>query len=378
MSMVQHYVWSGEKKLRCGYTTGTCAAGAAKAALLMLLTGKAVEHVSIMTPKGIEVFLKIESVKWGNHYVECGVRKDAGDDPDVTHGLLILSKVEVAGSIPLAIDGGIGVGRVTKKGLEQPVGSSAINATPRKMIEQEVEIIRKEYAFDSPLQVTISVPEGEQVGKRTFNPRLGILGGISILGTSGIVVPMSEQALIDSIRVEMRQKVENRGTNLVIAPGNYGETFSNQQCNIPKESVLLCSNYIGETLDMAVQMDVKQILWIGHIGKFVKIAGGIMNTHSKNADCRAEILAANSAMVGADTDTVKKIAESITTDEALDILEECGLKNAVCERLLGRMKYYLENRCKEQIEIGIIIFSNQHGWLGQTGNVEKMMEWCRE
>lgn len=371
--MEQSYVWSGQKKLRCGYTTGSCAAAAAKAALMMLLTKENIQSVMLETPKGIMLTLMLEDIQLSETYAQCGVRKDSGDDPDVTHGLLIKARVEFTSESGITIDGGEGVGRITKPGLEQPVGSAAINAVPRAMIEKEMTELLKEHNCIQGVHVTISVPEGKERAKKTFNPRLGIVGGISILGTGGIVVPMSEQALIDSIRVEMKQKLETKGNMLIIAPGNYGETFSYKEFGIAKENVLLCSNFVGETIDMAVQLKAEKILFIGHIGKFVKLAGGIMNTHSREADSRLEILAANSALCGASIEAVKNIAESNTTDEALDILEENKLKKIVCEKLLQKMIYYLNKRCDERLEIGIILFSNKHGTLAKTGNVQKLL-----
>lgn len=370
----RYYIWNGTQRLRCGYTTGTCAAGAAKAALLMLLEKRRIEQVSITVPKGITLSLDIEDIRPGDGFVECGVRKDGGDDPDVTDGLLIMARVELTAEPGIRIDGGRGVGRVTRKGLEQPVGSAAINRVPRRMITEELGNILKEYGCEKGAAVLVSVPEGERTALKTFNPRLGIMGGISILGTSGIVAPMSEQALVDSIRVEMKQKLADGGKLLIAAPGNYGEAFSYSRFGISRDRVLLFSNFVGEFLDMAVEYGVERILFIAHIGKFVKLAGGIMNTHSRNADCRAEILAANGALCGASLETVRRLAGSNTTDEALDILEECGLKEPVCERLLERMRYYLAKRCQERIETGIILFSNRHGLLGMTENADGLLQ----
>lgn len=370
----EHYIWSGQKRLRCGYTTGSCAAAAAKAALLMLTEQKKIEEVSLLTPKGVYLNLEVEDSLLGPGYAQCGIRKDAGDDPDVTDGLLIMARVELTKESGIKIDGGVGVGRVTRKGLEQPVGSAAINSVPRKMIMQELEQVLQEHHLQSGASVVISVPEGERIAAKTFNPRLGILGGISILGTSGIVVPMSEQALLDSIRVEMKQHLANGSKLLIAAPGNYGEAFSYRNYGIEREKVLIFSNFAGDMLDMAVELGAERILMIGHIGKFVKLAGGIMNTHSRNADARAEILASNSALCGAALDTVKRIACSNTTDEALTILEDCGLKTAVCDRLLSRMLYYLGKRCQDRLEIGIILFSNQHGVLKTTENAERLLQ----
>ena len=241
-----YYSIKNNKKMRYGYTTGSCAAGAAKAAAFMLLLNKYKETESLMTPKGILLSLKILDITRGENWVSCAVEKDAGDDPDVTHGLKIFAKVEKISGKEIIIDGGVGVGRVTKKGLEQPVGSAAINKVPRAMIQRALEEICSQADYEGGLLVTISVPKGEQTAARTFNPRLGIEGGISILGTSGIVEPMSEAALIKSIEVEMRQKVENGAEYLLVTPGNYGVAYIKEHMNLPfSENMKCCGRNSG-------------------------------------------------------------------------------------------------------------------------------------
>ena len=191
-----YYSIKNNKKMRFGYTTGSCAAGAAKAAGRMLLLDESCRYTELMTPKGISLNLEILHMTRGENWVSCAVQKDAGDDPDRTDGLEIYVKVEKRNAPGICIDGGEGVGRITKKGLEQPVGSAAINKVPRAMIEKELEEICDAAGYDGGLFVTVSVPDGAKTAAGTFNPRLGIEGGISILGTSGIVEPMSEAALV--------------------------------------------------------------------------------------------------------------------------------------------------------------------------------------
>ena len=224
------YVIKQNKRLRCGYTTGSCAAGAAKAAALMLFSRHPVRQVSLMTPKGMELNLEILDISMEEGAVSCAVRKDGGDDPDATHGVLVYARVSVSKTPGISIDGGQGVGRVTRKGLQEPVGEAAINPVPRQMIREAVEKVCRDFEYGGGMSVVISIPEGVEIAKKTFNPRLGIEGGISVLGTSGIVVPMSEAALIASIRAEMSMLTASGHEYLIVTPGNYGETFTEKTC----------------------------------------------------------------------------------------------------------------------------------------------------
>lgn len=233
-----YYVIRNQKKLRFGYTTGSCAAGAARGAARLLLGEDEISEVELMTPKGILLHLEILDRKRSENAASCAVRKDAGDDPDTTNGILVYAKVEkflIRSDMEdrIVIDGGIGVGRVTKPGLSQKVGEAAINPVPRAMILQAVEEIADQYHYEGGLKVTISVPEGEKIARKTFNPRLGIVGGISILGTSGIVEPMSEKALIDSIRVEMTQHAAMGEQYMLVTPGNYGADYLREHMELP-------------------------------------------------------------------------------------------------------------------------------------------------
>lgn len=361
-------------KLRYGYTTGSCAAAAAQAAAKMLLTGEKVEEVALQTPKGILLHLLIEDIQMDKEEVRCAVRKDGGDDPDVTHGILIYARVKKSGEAGIHLDGGTGVGRVTRLGLEQPVGAAAINKVPRKMIRENVEAVCRQMNYTGGMDVVIEIPEGVEISKKTFNPRLGIQGGISILGTSGIVIPMSEAALVASIRLEMEMLVKNGAGYLVITPGNYGQAFSKEQMNIDLTYSMKCSNYVGETLDMARELGVKGILFIAHIGKFIKVAGGIMNTHSRNADSRAEVMAANALRAGASRNTVMEILDSVTTEQSIDILIRDHCLEKTMEEVLQRVEYYLSKRGGEQLEVGAILFSSVHGKLGETSGVKRLCE----
>ena len=295
-----HYIENGAQRLRCGYTTGTCAALAAAGAASLLLSGEAPRALSLITPKGIPVTVEPVELFWENGAAVCGVAKDGGDDADATDGLVIRARVETIEEPEIRIDGGEGVGRVTKPGLDQPPGAAAINRVPRRMIEEQARRVCDTLGYAGGLSVCISVPGGEEAAKRTFNPMLGIEGGISILGTSGIVEPMSEKALVDTIAVELRQAAALGARDVILTPGNYGETFLRDHPQAARGvPVVKCSNFIGDALDLAGNRGFSQVLLVGHAGKLVKLAAGVMNTHSRYADGRAEVFCAHAAVCGA-------------------------------------------------------------------------------
>ena len=388
------YIIKNNKRLRYGYTTGSCAAGATRGAARMLLSGASLSEVELQTPKGITLNLKLHDITRGDDYVSCAVRKDAGDDPDTTNGILVYARVErisreAAKNITdaqstdlkrvtvlsnIILDGGMGVGRVTKPGLSQEIGEAAINPVPRAMILREAEEAAQEYDYEGCLKITISVPEGEEIAKKTFNPRLGIMGGISILGTSGIVEPMSERALIASIQVEMKQHFCQGEKYLLVTPGNYGADYLREHMTIPFENNIKCSNYVGETIDMAIDMGVKGILFVAHIGKFVKVAAGIMNTHSHCADGRMEVLCASAIRAGGTLECAREILEAGTTDEALAVLDRYGILKETMAVVMEKIQFYLDHRSYEQILLGAVVFSNVYGLLGQTRDAEKLTE----
>ena len=369
-----YYVIRGNKKMRFGYTTGSCAAAACKGATEILLGGKLQETVTLMTPKGILLTLELKDIQIETDKVTCAIRKDAGDDPDTTNGILVYATVEKTKEQGITLDGGIGVGRVTKAGLSQKIGEAAINPVPKSMILRAATEIAEKYDYEGGLKIIIAVPEGVEIGKKTFNPRLGIVGGISILGTSGIVEPMSEAALVQSIRVEMKQHFSQGEEYLLITPGNYGADYLREHMDLPYEKNIKCSNYVGETIDMAIDMGVKGILFIAHIGKFVKVAAGIMNTHSHSADARMEVLASNAIRAGAPLECAKEILNASTTDEALDILNRYQMTQGTMKEVLDRIQFYLNHRSYEQILLGAVVFSNTCGYLGQTADAAKLIE----
>ncbi len=374
----EYFILKDGKRLRYGYTTGSCAAAAAKGAAWMLLHGEPLEETALMTPKGILLHLLIQEIRMEKDKVSCGIRKDGGDDPDVTDGILVCAEVSLREDGQICIHGGPGVGRVTRKGLSVPPGEAAINPVPRRMIREELERTAKEAGYTKGFDVTIWIPRGAELAEKTFNPRLGIEGGISVLGTSGIVIPMSEDALIASIRLEMEMLKEAGARYLVITPGNYGETYAKEHMDIDLTYSMKCSNYLGETLDMAAEIGIEGILFISHIGKFIKVSGGIMNTHSKNGDCRAELMAAQALRAGADMDTAKDLLDTITTEEGVQILKKAGLLKAAMEETAGRVQFYLDHRTGKRIKTGAVLFSTQEGHLADTETVPELLELIRK
>ena len=405
--MGDSYIYKNQKKLRWGYTTGTCAAAASLAAAVMLLQGRRMEQVSLTTPKGVRLDLEVEEMETGKNCVCCGVRKDAGDDPDVTDGLMVYSQVRLpdadsggagdareagdnteAGDdrnacgdyvyekdgLRLILSGGVGVGRVTQCGLSCEVGKAAINPVPRQMIFEQVAGVCRESGFKGVLSIEIRVPEALKVADKTFNSRLGIQGGISILGTSGMVEPMSETALLDTIRLELRQRIRKGEKNLLVTPGNYGESFVGTVLGLGLGQAVKCSNFIGSTIDMAVEEGAESMLLIGHGGKLIKLAAGIMNTHSSWADGRMEILAAHGAACGAKRELVEQIMEAVTVDEGLRLLEtEDGLREQVMKRVMARLEQYVKRRAGGRLRAEVIVFTNERGILGATTGADDML-----
>lgn len=371
---MEEYQFSQGKNLRCGYTTGSCATAAAKAAATMLLSGEPVASVRIDTPKGIVLDLEPLEVERREDYVSCAIRKDSGDDPDDTNGVLVFARVEKATAEGVLIEGGIGVGRVTKPGLACAQGGPAINPTPRRMITEELTKVMHEKGYEGGLQVTISIPAGVEIAKKTFNPRLGIIGGLSVLGTSGIVEPMSEKALIETMYVEMRAQQARGNKHLLVFFGNYGEDFTRDELKLELEDAVTCSNFVGELLDYAVFLGFESLLLIGHSGKLVKLAQGVMNTHSKYADCRTELFALEAMFYGASVEVGKEIFNCLTTDEVTKILRREELFETVMREVTQKIDFYMQHRVHGKIKTAALMFSNVYGILGRTEFADELIQ----
>ena len=433
---MEEYVIKNQKKLRLGITTGTCSAAAAQAAAMQLLLGIESHAVTLRTPKGMTVSVPVYLLEADDVKASYKVIKDSGDDPDVTNGTDVCvtvayaqqsvreqmdgsvgldGNVEPDGSVEtgvntgtygdaetgvntgtneimklstqgrscaftsesfpyLTLDGGIGIGRVTKEGLEQAVGQAAINRVPRQMIFAAVADVCEKANVREPLHITVWMPEGETLAKRTFNPKLGIEGGLSVLGTSGILEPMSEQAIVATIETEIRQLHAVGEENVLVTPGNYGQAYASEYLGLDLAKSVKSSNYIGDTIDLAISYGMKDFLLVGNIGKLVKLAAGIFNTHSKVADGRGEIFAVHAAMAGAEANVVQEIYDCINTDRMLDVVEREGLRETVMQSILAAIEKHVAGRVGDTMRFGVIVFSEKYGYLGQTKDAATVLE----
>lgn len=377
---MNEFIVQDGKRLRLGYTTGSCAAAASKAAAYMLLSGRSKERITLETPKGITLELDIEDIDMSEAAVSCAVRKDAGDDPDITDGALVYSTVSLLEEPGVLIDGGEGVGRVTKPGLDQPVGNAAINSVPRNMIRENVEEVMRLFDCPGGLSVIISIPHGAELAKKTFNPRLGIVGGISVLGTTGIVEPMSEKALVETIRTELSQRRALGFDTALLTPGNYGAEFISKSLGIDPDKAVQTSNFIGDSLDICRSLGFSRILLIGHVGKLVKLAGNMMNTHSKYGDCRMEIIASHAGAAGAGAKLLTQILDCAACDEAVRLLrnEDPALEKRALKSITARAKANLDHRAGEDMNAEMIMFSKEYGVLGETENAREYLNFFKE
>ncbi|WP_394522431.1 cobalt-precorrin-5B (C(1))-methyltransferase CbiD [Lacrimispora sp. JR3] len=378
-------------QLRSGYTTGTCAAAAARAAAAMLLTGNQLQHMKLVTPKGTEADLPLFHVVIKDQEAKCAVQKDAGDDPDVTDKALVFAAVRHFdgdeaeaqktcyrydggdGTGPLFLTAGEGIGWVTRPGLSCPVGLPAINPVPRAMIFENVEEARRQAGFEGPLKISISMPEGKKLAEKTFNSKLGIEGGLSVLGTTGIVKPMSEDALTATIRLELHMKAVAGDKRVILTPGNYGEAFIKETLSLSMREGVTCSNFIGEAFEMAGEEGFEQILFAGHIGKLIKVAGGVYNTHSKYGDRRMEILWDCVRAVIKDLDERKSaILSANTMEEAAGILKEHGILKPVMEEVVRRIRKYTTLWSGGK-RVEVVTFSTADGILGMSQGAEDLI-----
>ncbi len=372
--MLRHYVTHNGKTLRCGYTTGACAAAAAGAAAELLLGGVAPATWRLDTPKGLPLELDILNAERGSDFARCAVRKDSGDDPDITDRVLVCATVKKT-DVGISIDGGEGVGRVTRPGLDQPVGAAAINSVPRRMIREQVQAVCKKHGYGGGLSVVIAIPGGEALARRTFNPRLGVEGGLSVIGTTGIVEPMSSAALVDTVRLELNVLRQGGASAVLLCPGNYGETFARQALGLTATPVSM-GNFVGDAVDAAVASGFSSILLVGHIGKLVKLGIGARNTHSAQGDGRMETLAACALAAGAQVPLLRQIMGCATTDAALAHLDGAGLLKPTMVELGARIQDTLTRWTPEGVEIGFVCFADRapyRGVLIQSDNAETLM-----
>lgn len=391
----------GEKRLRSGFTTGACATAAAKAAAVFLLSGKLPQQVEVVLPEGQHAVWKPEYQEEEPCQGYVRVQKDAGDDPDVTHGSWVYAHVQVLEETELEekrqtgsgywleeepqvyLDGGVGIGIVTKPGLSCPVGHYAINPVPRKMILSAVEEERVRLGFRGCLEVQIAIPSGVELAAKTFNPKLGIQGGISVLGTTGIVKPMSEEALLATIRLDIHMKAVAGEGALLMAPGNYGETFLRETMGIPMGEAVLSSNFVADAMQMLREENVKEVLFVSHIGKLIKVSAGIPNTHSKYGDGRMEEMARLTALrlethgdAQKTEDLLGQILGSNTTDEALEYLDKAkkGLAKQILTDAAESAKVHLESWAGGALQAEVVTFSTALQITGKSRGADSLFE----
>lgn len=366
-------VWHKGKALRKGYTTGSCATAAARVAALMVLRQQVINQVSIVTPSGVALFLNVEQPLIEGQQASAAIRKDGGDDIDATHGMLIYARVSLNDGGVIRLEGGEGVGRVTRNGVGLPVGCAAINKTPRQTIEQAV---RDVIGPNRGAEIVIFAPEGEERAKKTYNDRLGIKGGISIIGTSGIVTPMSEESWKRSLSIELEMKRANGLEKIILVPGNHGERFVSQQMSIDGDYVVTMSNFVGYMLQEVVRLGFRHVVLVGHPGKLVKIAAGIFHTHSHIADGRMETLISHLALMGAPVELLQAVDRCDTTEAAIELIAERGwqevyhqIARKICFRVDQMLRF-----SSDKPKCDAVMFSFENQVLGSNRPVSEIVE----
>ena len=366
-------VWHKGKALRKGYTTGSCATAAARVAALMVLRQQVINQVSIVTPSGVALFLNVEQPLIEGQQASAAIRKDGGDDIDATHGMLIYARVSLNDGGVIRLEGGEGVGRVTRNGVGLPVGCAAINKTPRQTIEQAV---RDVIGPNRGAEIVIFAPEGEERAKKTYNDRLGIKGGISIIGTSGIVTPMSEESWIRSLSIELEMKRANGLEKIILVPGNHGERFVSQQMSIDGDYVVTMSNFVGYMLQETVRLGFRHVVLVGHPGKLVKIAAGIFHTHSHIADGRMETLISHLALMGAPVELLQAVDRCDTTEAAIELIAERGWQ-AVYHQIARKICFRVDQMLRfssDKPKCDAVMFSFENQVLGSNRPVSEIVE----
>lgn len=386
--MIDEFVYVDGKKYRRGYTSGSCVCGATKAALIMLLEKRNINEVRIGTPKGVDLDLKIDNISRGKDWIQCSVKKDGGDDIDATHGMDIFARLELvqADQVPdfrsdldsdyLFITSGQGIGRVTKKGLDIRPGRPAINRVPLKMILKEVQETLDEAGLDiydylggRKILVTIFAPQGQEIAKRTFNSNLGIEGGISIIGTTGIVEPMSDEGWKKALSAELAIKRAEGREAIILVPGNIGRDIMAKSYGADLDGIVKMSNFIGYMLMETKRLGFKRVIVGGHIGKLIKLSGGITNSHSRVADARREIMVANLALLGAPLELLKEIDACLSTDAMVDIIRKAGYSQVfkvLADKAASKAKVYMRLGQEDHMDIEVYLFSMDGSLLAKS------------
>ncbi len=369
-------IWHKGKAYRKGYTTGSCATAAAKVAALMILRQQIIHQISIVTPSGVTLHLNVEEPLIHGNQATAAIRKDGGDDVDVTHGMLIYAQVKLRDDAHITITGGTGIGKVTQKGIGLPIGHSAINKTPLQTIDAAVrEVLGPERGAD----MVIFAPEGEERALRTYNSRLGIMGGISILGTTGIVTPMSEESWKRTLAIELEQKRENGLDKVIFVPGNHGERFVREQLQVDTNLVVTMSNFVGYMLQEAERLAFRHVVMVGHLGKLIKVAAGIFHTHSHIADGRMETLVTHLALAGAPNELLQQVYHCLTTEAAMELIAQAGYESvydAIATRIVDRVQQMLRYS-PQPFTCDVILFSLDNQPLGSNRPLAAIAEELR-
>lgn len=386
--MIDEFVYVDGKKYRRGYTSGSCACGATKAALIMHLEKRNINEVRIGTPKGVDLDLKIDNISRGKDWVQCSVKKDGGDDVDATHGMDIFARLELvqADQVPdfrsdldsdyLFITSGQGIGRVTKKGLDIRPGRPAINRVPLNMILKVVQETLDEAGLDiydylggRKILVTIFASQGQEIAKRTFNSNLGIEGGISIIGTTGIVDPMSDEGWKKALSAELAIKRAEGRETIILVPGNIGRDIMAKSYGADLDGIVKMSNFIGYMLMETKRLGFKRVIVGGHIGKLIKLSGGITNSHSRVADARREIMVANLALLGAPLELLKEVDACLSTDAMVDIIRKAGYSQVfkvLADKAASKAKVYMRLGQEDHMDIEVYLFSMDGSLLAKS------------
>lgn len=345
-----------KEKLRTGFTTGTCATASSMAAVLAIINQKKIDSVDVILPNGNNITIKIHNCEFSEKKANCSVIKDGGDDPDVTHGAEIIVDVSLTPDVKkIEIDGGEGVGIVTKPGLGLEINKPAINPTPKKMIIQNLNHIAQNILLKNGIRVVISVPKGKELALKTDNPRLGIVGGISILGTSGIVIPYSTASFAASVRQNLDVSLAMGNEIVVLTTGGRSEEFAKKIIDLPEHSFVQMGDFSGYTIQQCAKKDIKKAYVAGFIGKLAKMAAGVKQTHVKGSKVDTNFLASLAEKCSADEQIVEEIRNANTARHVQDIVLQNkveGFFDEVCLQVYIQMRKHSE----EKVPIEVMLF----------------------
>lgn len=354
-----------KEKLRTGFTTGTASAASSKAAILAIINQKKIESVEVTLPKGNSIPIKIHSCEFSDSRAKCSVIKDAGDDPDVTHGAEIVVELSLIPNVnQIEIDGGEGVGVVTKPGLGLEINKAAINPTPKKMIIDNVNEVAKDVLVKNGIKIIIYVPKGKELALKTDNPRLGIVGGISILGTSGIVIPYSTASFAAAVRQNLDVSLAMGNDIVVLSTGGRSEEFARKIVDLPEHSFVQMGDFAGYTIQQCAKKKIKKAYVVGFIGKLAKMAAGVKQTHVKGSKVDMNLLAEIAEKCNADSQTIEQIRKANTARHVQDIVMEHKVEGFF-DKVCGLVYKHMRNHSEEKVPIDVILFDFDGKILGR-------------